>query len=629
MIRNNIFNPSRNLRDAGAYRLGLRNSTLETQTRRDLESLFLSERLNFANLKFYGLNARNIISATDLSFNYKNFTFFMHYNHKNLTVFNNLLLNIVKRNEFYFKTLQRDVKKIQDQIVESNISLNSKFNKVRVNSLFKEKDFRESYDLLDLKTNKTLLKSQRLSFKNDCLRLQEYFNYKVNTLRAEVIWEKSFFGDKSKPIEVSEDASLLHREGKVFYWLVGKLASLDSGQVLPDRPVELAFVLHFDGPQAINQLFIEFASELPVNLKQLDYWADSAWVPLTNISVINENNRLQSYFNDEIETKKLKITLSQSKYFDTATFSSESQEKMESKKLINSSAVDFTDMLAEESIGKVYDLSVLEVIPYFTKYRDFGYYREADPVVVNKPLTFYIDATYLHEDSDCFLEKSAHVVLFGEEDFSAIKKQNLEYERTPRCNTIISIPNNTALEKELLIFNKDLAKCSFFPDILDYDNEKLSDRIKVYKDGTLLTIGNDYGLSLNELDSLITKDWSCSLIQSDYAEYISGLFYIKLLKLKDIDSAYTVEYRLSGEFFTDESKTITIKNGNVIFDKRFHSSVGFIRPRISLRSSSKNNDSSLIKNYKVMVEEIDDNEDFNLEYEDFLEFSSRSSTNVI
>ena len=84
MIRNNILNFERNLREAGKYRLGLRESILEKDIKRDVESLFLSKTIKFDRLDFYSLNSRNPISATDFSYTYKNFSFFLYFNYKNL-----------------------------------------------------------------------------------------------------------------------------------------------------------------------------------------------------------------------------------------------------------------------------------------------------------------------------------------------------------------------------------------------------------------------------------------------------------------------------------------------------------------------------------------------------------------
>ena len=222
MIRNNILNFDRNLREAGKYRLGLRESVLEKDVKRDVESLFLSKTINFNQLSFYRLNRQNPISGSDFSFNYKNFSFFLFFNYKNLNTIEKTLESFNKRNENYFKLLNRDLKKIKDQLSESDIKLNSKYNKVKVNSYFREKDLLESYDLVDIKRDKTLLKSERLVFKDDVLKLPELFKNQIKIQKAEICWEESFFGDKLKPIKVSKESSYLHREEKAFNWIVGK-----------------------------------------------------------------------------------------------------------------------------------------------------------------------------------------------------------------------------------------------------------------------------------------------------------------------------------------------------------------------------------------------------------------------
>jgi len=72
MIRNNILNFSKNLREAAKYRIELRSSSIENPLKRDLESLLLSKRDRFYKLNFYNLNLINPIYATDFFFNIKN-----------------------------------------------------------------------------------------------------------------------------------------------------------------------------------------------------------------------------------------------------------------------------------------------------------------------------------------------------------------------------------------------------------------------------------------------------------------------------------------------------------------------------------------------------------------------------
>jgi hypothetical protein len=630
MIRNNILNFERNLREAGKYRLGLRESIIEKDIKRDVESLFLSKSINFNKLSFYRLNTRKPISATDLSYNYKNFSFFLFFKYKNLKTIDSIIDSFKSRNEIYFKVLNRDIKKLKDQLLESDIKLNSKYNKVKVDSFFEEKDFLESYDLVDLKTETTLLKTERLVFKDDVLKLPEYFKKEINILKAEICWEESFFGDNLKPIKISENASYLHREEKVFNWIVAKKEFNQSGQVMKERPVSLCFILHLHGEEYLNQLFVEFATELEVHLnnKSIDYWDGNSWVTYNDLSIVNEENRLQIFFLNEIKTKKIKIKFIQKNFFDLTKILNKSRIDEETEKLINNSKLPFQYIAEEEELYRVHDLSILDVIPKYTKYKNFGYFREANPTFINKALSFWNEVDFLHEDDDCFLEKSAHLVLFGEEDFEAIKKQNNQFERTPRYNNIIAIPNSIYVSKEMLVFKNKQAKCLFFPDVRK-GQKLLKERIKVYRDSLELTMGTDYYISLDELGSFVNSNDSIATIESLYPEKMSGLFYIELKSKPKADERYYIEYDLDKSFYTDESKLLKIERGIVSLDTKLQSSVGFIRNRFCLRSFSKYNDSSFIKRYKTLVEEIEETEVSKIEYEDFKEVSGRSTSNVV
>lgn len=630
MIRNNILNFERNLREAGKYRLGLRESIIEKDIKRDVESLFLSKSIKFERLKFYSLNSRNPISATSFSYNYKNFSFFLYYNYKNLSTLKQSLRVIQIQNENYFKILNRDLKKLKDQVNETEIKLNSKYNKVSVNSYFQEKDQLEKYDLIDLKTDSTLLVSQRLEFKDDALKLPTYFSKNLKVLKSEIVWEESFFGEKLKPIRISKEASYLHREEKVFDWIVGKKIFNQTGQVVKEKPVSLCFILHFCGMQKVNQLFIEFASELDLFLDQnsIDYWNGTSWISYSDLKTVDESNRMQIYFNDEICTKKIKIKVSQKKYFEFIETGEISKIEEEIQKIINKSGLNYYEIQKEKEPLKIYDLSILNVIPRYTKYKNFGYYREAVPLNINKPLSFTLEVDYILEEEDSFLEKSAHIVLFGEEDFQAIKKKKLNNERTPRYNNMISVPNSPYTSEELLIFKNKEAKCLFYPD-LRAGSKQLSQRIKVYKEDVLLTLGRDYGISLDEGSTAIDGTQSLSEIESLNPEKRAGSFYIILKGRPEADIKHKIVYDLDKSFYADESKLIMINRGTVVFDRKLQSSVGFIRSRFCLRAHSRYNDSSLIKRYKALVEEVEETESSNIEYEDFIETTKRSSSNVV
>ena len=319
----------------------------------------------------------------------------------------------------------------------------------------------------------------------------------------------------------------------------------------------------------------------------------------------------------------------QKKYYDTVAVKDESSLDSKLKLFFKNKNISFKDKIVNNQIAKVYDLSIKEVAFSYKKHKSFGFYRESEVVAVNKMLSFDMTVDYLLEDPDTYLEKSAHVVLYGEEEFEAFKRSNKNFQQTPRINSIIPVSNNRIKEKELLVFKNKDARCLFFPNIRKTGAATLAERIIVKKDGVALSLITDYNISLDELETFIPNTDSFGLLEQAYPVKQAGLFYISLNKRPEVGSVYTVEYDLDRDFYLDESKLIKLKNGSVVLDRSLHGSAGFIRPRVILRSGSRINNSSLIKKYKVLIEELEENIEESLLYEEFIEVSSRSTNNVI
>ena len=55
------------------------------------------------------------------------------------------------------------------------------------------------------------------------------------------------------------------------------------------------------------QLFIHFASELPVGLKEkaIEYWDGANWIKYTSVSIADAANRMQLFFNETISSNSL------------------------------------------------------------------------------------------------------------------------------------------------------------------------------------------------------------------------------------------------------------------------------------------------------------------------------------
>ena len=92
---------------------------------------------------------------------------------------------------------------------------------------------------------------------------------------------------------------------------------------------------------------------------------------------------------------------------------------------------------------------------------------------------------------------------------------------------------------------------------------------------------------------------------------------------------YTVEYILNDKIYCGYGNDLVIQSGELVFGRKFQGSVGFVRPSFVLRNQSKVNQSSKIKTYKVLIEEIDSDEDSYIEYETFLEMEKRGTSDVV
>lgn len=238
--------------------------------------------------------------------------------------------------------------------------------------------------------------------------------------------------------------------------------------------------------------------------------------------------------------------------------------------------------------------------------------------------------TSLRDPEDCFVEKEAHIVLYGDSFREAFKNPKSTYEKTPKINTIIPLGSGNVLEKEALFFKNKQAKCKLYPNLRESgEGSSIADRLKVYKGNELLRLGVDYNISLDGGSQTISSEATFRIIERAYPERIAGDFYIELNSKPEKFESYFVEYSLDKDFFLDESKTISMVDGEVVFGEELESSVGFIRPRILLRSGSKSNNSTIIKEVAVLVEELESNENSYIELETYEEREIRSTINVV
>lgn len=626
MIRNELFDFTSAAREAAKYRLSLRGDPRSKDLDRDIEAFLLSRISDFDRYKYQDFRFDRLARAEEFSYSLKNLSYMLYmYNVKMKTV-DQVLDSFYNKTENWFKAFNKDLKLFKDQIEEASLRLNSKYNKVKVVSLFKEKDFTEGYDLVDIKTGMRFTKEDQVSFKDDSIESPLLYEQKISITKIDLLTEESFIGDTYKPIDISKDNFDLVREEKTWKYIVGKKENSIDGQRRAHRAVSVSLVIKFNGEQEINHLFIESASSLPVaielgNLYYYDY--GFGWRNLEGACVSEEYNRKQIFFN-KVRTKKIKIKLTQSKYIENVSYSENSKED----ELIHKSYLNKYPVLQAEENYRIYDLSLKEIKASLRINKAFGFYREAEFIPVNKPISAFMDYNLIYNDPECFIEKSLHIVLYGETNMKAFKNQQF---KTPRYNKVISVPNNKYEEKEVLIFRNREAKVMLFPKIKKDIN--LSSSIKVYKvkNGikTLLTMFNDYYISINEKESFEEDFLTSEALLSKIKNKIAGWFWIKLKTTPEFEAVYTVEYILDEDFYLDEMKMLKLINGEIIFPKSLSDSVGFVRPRFIFRSESKMNESSIMSKYRVLIEEKDSDEESYIEYETFEETQYGATSNVI
>ena len=293
MIRNELFDFTSAAREAAKYRLSLRGDPRSKDLDRDIEAFLLSRISDFDRYKYQDFRFDRLARAEEFSYSLKNLSYMLYmYNVKMKTV-DQVLDSFYNKTENWFKAFNKDLKLFKDQIEEASLRLNSKYNKVKVVSLFKEKDFTEGYDLVDIKTGMRFTKEDQVSFKDDSIESPLLYEQKISITKIDLLTEESFIGDTYKPIDISKDNFDLVREEKTWKYIVGKKENSIDGQRRAHRAVSVSLVIKFNGEQEINHLFIESASSLPVaielgNLYYYDY--GFGWRNLEGACVSEEYN---------------------------------------------------------------------------------------------------------------------------------------------------------------------------------------------------------------------------------------------------------------------------------------------------------------------------------------------------
>ncbi len=634
MIQGQIFNFDSNKLEASRYRVALKGAGKDSGSK-EAESFLLSRRFNFKKLNFSFRKRGNLLDAQLIDTNLRNLNFYMYYINKNINSIKRIEDAFYLKSREYFKVLNKDLSKIKSLITETDLRLNSKYTKVKVYDIFQEKDFEEIYDLVDVKRDLRFRKEEQCQFKEGYIETKKINRSSLDIVSIELLQENSFFSDSLKAIEITKDSSLIYRKDKFWHYIVGAVQSLEDLQKLPHKKVGIEFVVNFDGYEDLNSIYIEFGSSLPVvfNKNQLSYYDKDTkvWklIDEDTISILKDQNRSKIFFNT-VRTNKIKINLVQNKYHDTNQVFDEDIGSRILKDLVSRSYLSASNKEAFSEIKRVYDLSILHLECSRECNSHLGFYREAEPVTLNKPLSLNIEQEIFFESENCFIEKYAHIVLYGEESFAAHKKKSKNFNNTKRANIKIPLPNSSYREVELLRFKNKVSKVNLFPKLsFQLPNEVVVKEINLLGEtDRTLVFGADYQVSLDGGSSFLVEDLGLWIIPTGSKPKIYN-FLIKLLVPELPNCVYTVEYILNDKIYCGYGNDLVIQSGELVFGRKFQGSVGFVRPSFVLRNQSKVNQSSKIKTYKVLIEEIDSDEDSYIEYETFLEMEKRGTSDVV
>ena len=633
MIQGQIFNFESNLLDASKYRSSLQNLGNGSASNQ-VEPFLIKSKFNFKKLKFSFLKRRNIIDAELISTNFRNLSSFLYFKNKNLNYIKETQRTFDKKTKEFFKVLNKDLEILESSVLEVNTRLNSKNNKVKHFSIFQEKDFLEQYDLMDEKRSIRFRKNQQCDFKRGYIECKEMNASEIDIVSIEVVKENSYFSDTLRGLDIDEETSYIYRKDKFWNYIVGATDSLEDLQELPHKNGRLQLIVNFDGYEDLNNIFIEFGSSLPVELNEnrLEYFEKStqSYKFIDSPSVQNNSNRVEIAFKT-IRTNKIKVSLLQTKYHDTSFVYDESLENIKKDLILDRSFLSHKSEILNFELKRVYDFSILNFKCRRKLNREIGFYRESNPVVVNKPLSAQIKLNKFYEDKNCFIEKYAHVVLYGEEGFTPNKIENKNYTTTKRANIKIPLPNSPYKERELLVLKDKTGKVCFFPNV----KKPIEETIKVFKvninDGEEVEciLKDEYEVSLNKGNNFIENGTYIPNEEPDIDT--KSEIYNFCIKILEPSSShyYIVEYILNETISCGYGNKILLKKGELVFNESFQSSVGFIRPSFIIRNKSNDSQSSKIQSYTVLIEEIEINEKSYIEYETFLELERKGSSNVV
>ena len=611
MIRDKLYNFDKINFKAASYRFEL--ADIKDSIEKDIESFLFSKSEAALNYNFF-LPKKEVILSNEYINNintlrYQLFKLFKENNEilKKSVSFENNTKEYCKRIEKQKRRFLEEQKKVQKE-------LNSKYSNSKFYLLFKEREFEELYDLVEIKTGRTLEKKYQCDYKSGYIESKSFVKDSIDPISIEV--DNSSF--KEIELQVDKDTSKIWRDNKTFKYIVARKEVEINNVKRKNIPVSLCLIINYNGIESFNRIKILRGSSLPFSIGSIHRWDEDQYVEINNYGVVDIFNESLISF-DKIESKRIKITFNQSKYFELSEISNLS----ETESIINSFSNNIKYVNENKELVKVYDMSIKDIKTELVVSNKKGFYREGREVVVNSPISIKVEEEYAYQDSSCYVEKELEIELYGEKDFKAFKNEGLG---TVRIKEIIPIPSGNYKEKEVLIFSNKEAKLSFYPKIKkDNSNLELHDVINVYKNGSLLRMYSDYFVSIDEGETWIESPMRIGELEKQVKKRKAGEVFIKINVQAKVTDDYIAEYIVSEEYTLDTNEKILVKNGFILFEESLQESYGIVRPRFMFRNLNKNYESSIIKSYKVLIEEKEDKIKSNLVVRELLKEKERSS----
>lgn len=552
--------------------------------------------LDFSNYFFYSPRSNEFFTISSFNDSIKQNIFSIYFFNTLLSEYKKSFSSLVDKLKSFNSKLELDIKYLNSVLEKQKIKTAGNYSKVFLIENFKDSNTENAFHLKDFKTNISLSKENIIDSSYETLNINKTKEEALIPEFVSLIYEETNFGDNSEPLIFNDIENILE-EKEPFRFVIFKKIEDSNGYKYDIEKVKLTVLFDFNKKVKINNLKIKYACSKPITIEKnaLKFFnrKTNSWESLLFSDTLNNND--SDLFFETIITDKIKITFSQYQHLE--------------EKEMNS------------FVGKIYDLSIDCVLFNFSIFKNMSIYRSADYLILNQPLSLNYDVNYIYEDKDVFVEKYLNINLFGEASFDAYKKKTLLKDdlkrESSRYNSVIPVPTNSIVQKELLIFSFGTAKIQFVP------KEKT---IKIFKNNQTesLVYGSDYVISRNKKSSFLNEEELLDDINLD--ERYCGNWYVKLLDngnsvTNQFLNSYRIEYEISPLFFFD--KSIACYNNKIVFNLSVQDSIGFLKPYLILRTKKNNNDSSSIINKLLIKCEEKEEKENDVQLEEFIELIAK------